>query len=339
MNDEQQFIIEDPDTKKTETLTVKRFWIVPHLLVLAVIMVGLFSTLIIPKTTALLQPASSPLMSNQDTTVPERNSVAVATLPEVALRASSVIVFDAATGQVLYEKNADEKLPLASITKLMTALVAYEVVDDDTKVTVSERAAAEQSGGTLRAGEVFEIKALADFSLVSSFNSAAYTLADAVGRLLGSHDPQTQFVVAMNIRASELGLDSLEFFNATGLDISSSQSGGYGTARDVASLVNYILNTHPAILSPTIKPTTRLYNSAGEYHDARNTNEILTDIPNVVGSKTGYTDLAGGNLVMAYNAGLDRPIIIVVLNSTRSGRFTDVYNLYDAVRQSLASLE
>lgn len=339
MKDEQQFIIENSETSETKTVSVKRFWIVPHLLVLALIMIGLFSSLIVPKTVALLQPASPALNSDQ-TNPPLYPSPPLSNhLPAITLQASAALVLDVATGEVLYEKNADEKLPLASITKLMTALVAYEVLADETKITVSERAAAQQSGGTLRAGEVFEIKALADFSLISSFNSAAYTLADSVGRLLGPNDPQTQFVAAMNIRAEELGLSTMEYFNATGLDISSVKAGGYGSARDVAKLMSYILTTHPAILAPTIQPTTRLYNAAGEFHSARNTNDIVTDIPNVLGSKTGFTDLAGGNLVMAYNAGLNRPIIIVVLDSTRSGRFTDVHTLHGAVNDNLTATQ
>ena len=74
----------------------------------------------------------------------------------------------------------------------------------------------------------------------------------------------------------------------------------------------------------------RVYNSAGAYHEAFNTNELVGDIPNLLGSKTGFTDLAGGNLTIAFDAGFDRPIIITVLGSTREGRFDDVATLIAA---------
>ncbi len=79
----------------------------------------------------------------------------------------------------------------------------------------------------------------------------------------------------------------------------------------------------------------RIYNTDGEYHDAINTNDIVSRIPNLIGSKTGYTDLAGGNLTVAFDAGFDRPIIITVLGSSREERFTDVLKLVNAVQEAV----
>lgn len=335
MNDEQHYIIEDPETHKTREVVVKRFWIVPHLIVLGVILLGLFSTIVLPKTNATLQPAN-PVTPLESSNAPVDDQPVVVIDPStIDIMAETAIVYDVDRGEVLYSKAADRVWPLASMTKLMTALVAYEVLPDDTIVTVSVAAAAEQSGGTLKAGESFSLKRLADFALISSFNSAAHTLADSVGRQLGSGDPQQLFATAMNIRASEIGLKSMTFNNATGLDISNTVSGGYGSAEDVARLTEYIIENYPEILLPTVTERTRLFNTAGEFHEARNTNDIVTSIPNVLGSKTGFTDLAGGNLVMAYDAGLNRPIIIVVMGSTRNGRFADLLTLHDATKSIL----
>jgi D-alanyl-D-alanine carboxypeptidase len=224
---------------------------------------------------------------------------------------------------------------LASITKLMTALVAYELVEDDTPITISASAAAEQSGGTLRPGEVFKVKELADFALVTSYNSAAYMLSDAVGQLLGEGNGVEQFAAGMNIKAEELGLLSMKYYNATGLDVSSSMAGAYGSARDVSLLVDHIYTKYPEILRPTTAPRTRLYNSLGQFHEANNTNEIITEIPNLLGSKTGYTDLAGGNLTIIFDAGFNHPIAITVLGSTRTERFNDMKKLITATLSSL----
>ena len=87
----------------------------------------------------------------------------------------------------------------------------------------------------------------------------------------------------------------------------------------------------------TQQANARIYNTAGAYHEASNTNDAVSKIPNMIGSKTGYTDLAGGNLTIAFDAGLNRPIVITVLGSTHDDRFTDVLTLIDAVQKSLTS--
>ena len=218
----------------------------------------------------------------------------------------------------------------------MTALVAYELVPDDTRVTITQAAAEQQSGGGFTAGESFEVKELADYALISSFNSASYALAVTVGELLGDEDPLAQFVAAMNIKADDLNLQSLDYKNPTGLDVSLTEAGAYGNARDTSFLMEYILVNYPEILTPTVKPYTRLYNTAGDFHEAYNTNNALAEIPNLLGSKTGFTDLAGGNLTIAFDAGYNRPIIITVLGSTRNERFADVKRIVSEVQKTMS---
>jgi D-alanyl-D-alanine carboxypeptidase (penicillin-binding protein 5/6) len=127
--------------------------------------------------------------------------------------------------------------------------------------------------------------------------------------------------------------------NPTGLDISAEEAGAYGTARDVSFLLEYIVKNHPAILEPTKSNKTLLYNTVGGFHEAKNTNNIVNQIPNLIGSKTGYTDLAGGNLTVVLDIGFNHPVIITVLGSTIDGRFSDVSKLIEVVQGSVASKE
>jgi D-alanyl-D-alanine carboxypeptidase len=218
----------------------------------------------------------------------------------------------------------------------MTALLAHELVPGDEGVTVPMAAIRQEGSSGLVAGEQLDIEKLRQLALVSSSNDAAFALAASVGTLLGTKDPTSQFIAGMNIRADELGLLTLDFKNTTGLDVSLTEPGAIGSARDVSFLMEYIISNYPEIITPTQDSATRIYNAAGAYHDINNTNEVALQIPNMIGSKTGYTDLAGGNLTIAFDAGLNRPIIITVLGSTRDERFSDVLALVSAVQETLS---
>lgn len=328
MFDARQPIIETTDIRPKN-----RFPILAQLGVLALIMVGLFSAYLFGQpdqsTTASTQaPAPAPLSSETAPVVPQK-------IEEIPLRASAAYVWDVRGQRVLFAKNEDEVLPLASITKLMTALLAYELIEDERAATVSLSAIRQEGASGLSAGEVMRTADLRELALVSSSNDAAFQLAASVGELLGENDPAAQFIRGMNIRAEELGLNSLEFQNTTGLDLSSSEPGAVGNARDVSFLMEHIIEHTPEILAPTQQTATRIYNTAGAYHEVSNTNQVALEIPNMIGSKTGFTDLAGGNLTIAFDAALDRPIIITVLGSTRDERFTDVLRLVSAVQTTL----
>jgi D-alanyl-D-alanine carboxypeptidase len=323
--------IPEPEPTLPTSSEAERFPVVRGLMIVGFILVALFGSIIVPKTISYLHLAKEE--APQFVPLPEIAAVTTARDPfaDIVLEAEAAYVWDITAKKPLYEKNAEKSWPLASITKLMTVLLSYELVADDTAITISPEAAAQQSGGTLTAGEVFKAKELADFALVSSYNSAAYTLADSVGALLGEGDSVALFVEGMNIKAEEMGLPSLKFNNPTGLDVSTTKAGAYGTAREVSLMVEYILKNYPEILIPTITPRTRVYNNAGGFHESDNTNDIITSIPNLLGSKTGYTDLAGGNLTIVFDTGFNRPVVITVLGSTHSERFTDMEKLIAAV--------
>lgn len=255
---------------------------------------------------------------------------------EVNVVARSAYVFDVKNQRALYKKNETEILPLASVTKLMTALVAHEILDEETSVSVNEQALNQDGDSGLLENEQFKRKTLSDLVLMSSSNDGAYALAISAGNTLNAGGGANTFVDAMNIRAAEIGLNNTTYNNPTGLDISEHEAGAYGTARDMAFLMEYIVKNDPAILEPTTESTSRIYSDNGIYHEAENTNFYIDEIPGLIGSKTGYTDLAGGNLVIAYDAGLDRPVVISVLGSTQTNRFTDVLKLIEATNKYLS---
>lgn len=330
MNDEFSNII-----NTEEPVGKNNFPILTQLGVLGVIMIVLFGVLLLPKT----QPNPAPVNTQPIVIDNTQNPQIPQKLGAVNIHAKAAYVWDVQSQRALYSKNADTALPLASITKLMTALLAYELIEDSEEATISLSAIQQEGSSGFSAGERLGIKELRKIALISSSNDAAYALAASVGSLLGDNNPTDQFVSGMNIRASELGLGSLVFKNTTGLDLTDTEPGAVGSARDISFLMEYIITHHPEIISPTQEGSTRVYNTNGAYHDINNTNQVALDIPNMIGSKTGYTDLAGGNLTIAFDAGLNRPIIVTVLGSTHDQRFSDILTLVAAVQDSIGKPE
>ena len=260
---------------------------------------------------------------NDDTTLSLASS-----FEDVQLRARSAFVWDVAQQRVLFNKNADEQLPLASITKLMTALITYELLDPKEKISISQHSLQAEGDSGFSEGEEFTIQNLIDLTLISSSNDGATALGARVGNTIDSElDPELVFLKAMNLKADELGLTKTYFKNSTGLDISETDAGAYGSARDIALLMEYLITRITDAVALTNLGVTTIENEAGAYHIAKNTNESVHAMTGLIASKTGYTELSGGNLVVAVNIGLNRPIVIVVLGSTQEGRFSDTLEL------------
>lgn len=253
---------------------------------------------------------------------------------DISVVATSAFVFDTKTQRVLFQKNPDEQLPLASLTKLMTAALTYEVLENNDAVPITLDAL-RQDGYGLSENEVYEAETLLDLVLLTSSNEGAYALAAAAGAQLADGGSADTFVKAMNIKAEELNLTQTYYRNPTGLDISRDEAGAYSSARDTAFLMEHILMSYPQVLEKTADLYSYVENQAGSARTAYNTNQYVDEIPGIISSKTGFTDLAGGNLVVAFNAAVDRPIIVVVLGSTRSQRFTDTLALVAAAQDAV----
>lgn len=259
----------------------------------------------------------------------------------LVLEAHAAFVVDLRNNSIIFAKNADEKLPLASLTKLMTALVARENIDEKSIITLSSGALKTEGDNGLREGERFRISDLLDIMLVVSSNDVAHVLATSVGATsqqasVGNlTDKDTQFVRMMNEKARTLGFTQTEFFNETGLDINPAQNGGYGSAREVAALFAQIHKKFPSMLEVTTRKHARFLSQEGMVHVFPNTNEAISYLPGLIASKTGYTTLAGGNLAIMFDGGVGHTFVAVVLGSTHKGRFEDMRKLMQAVRGTL----
>lgn len=324
-------LLADDNSGKKPALPVTQ-----QLTVLALLLLVIFGSGIVTTVVAYLNKDDT----TQTATIPDTTrsfdyEEQTSAVDEVDVVAESAFVWDMNEQRVLFEKNPDTQMPLASLTKLMTALVAHEIIADNETVAIPKDAIEQDGESGFYDGESFSFDDLMDLTLISSSNDGAFAMAAAAGALLNISRPTETFVQAMNIRADELGLSQTYFRNPTGLDLSESEAGAYGSARDMAFLVEYILKHYPNILEYTVKSETVVSNSSGLTHEVANTNQTVDTIPGMIGSKTGYTTLAGGNLAIAFDASLNRPIIVVALGSTYNGRFSDVLELSEMARSQI----
>jgi D-alanyl-D-alanine carboxypeptidase (penicillin-binding protein 5/6) len=275
---------------------------------------------------------------SEATTTPVQNELPAAAAAAASdpfsginLSGRSAIVVDLSTGRTLYSQNPDTQLPLASLTKLITLYAAGHILSPDSLVSISSSSLAQDGEYGLAQGETFTYQDLARFALVGSSNDAAQAIAEAASAAEGVS--MTAFM-ADAVRSA--GLSHTIAINGTGLDVDATEAGSYGTARDIAKLTDLFLRSAPAIARATTKGSVTAYSTAGAAHTLPNTNPDVGAMAGLELSKTGYTDLAGGNLAVVFDAGINHPIAIVVLGSTHDARFTDVERLMRATRTYLA---
>ncbi len=263
----------------------------------------------------------------------------------LSLEAKAVAVYDARLHRVLFEKNADTVLPLASVTKVMTAATALSLVPATTLVTVSADAIKQEGDSGFFVNEEWVLRDLLRFMLLESSNDAAYAVAERVGTAaapmsVGAAAGRAFFLGVMNKRAASLGLSQTHFENETGLDRnvttdSAAQAGAVSTAKETALFFANALAHFPDIFTATKWEDLSLPAANGAVRDARNTNHEVGKLPLLLASKTGFTDLAGGNLVVAFDADFGHPIVVIVLGSTETARFSDVEQLVWATLEYL----
>ena len=264
--------------------------------------------------------------------------------PNVFLVAKSAIVYDAGTEEILFEKNAEVQLPLASITKVMMVIVALDGLPEDSVVDINSQALNEEGQSGLREGQKWKLKDIVDLTLVESSNDGAAAIVAAWSAfknkdtsLPKDNNISSDFLEAMNSKAKEIGLGQTYFLNETGLDKNAIVSGGYGSALDVAKMFSYAISKFGSSFEATRYREIQVSSLGKTEYIVKNTNTSVEQIPGIVASKTGYTDLAGGNLVILFDAGLGHPIVISVLGSTIDGRFEDVSELIRATLDYLGS--
>ena len=242
--------------------------------------------------------------------------------PDFDVPCRAAVLMDQTTGAILYEKLPDERLPIASITKVMTLLLTFEALETgrihlEDIVPVSEHAY--DMGGSqiwLEPGEQLTLQEMLKAICVASANDAAVAVAEYVG---GS---EAAFVEMMNAKAQELGLTGTHFANACGLDA----SGHLSTARDVAMLSREMLTKHPEVTQYTTIWTDSL---RGGQTQLANTNKLLRRYEGITGLKTGTT--SGAGICITASATRDGlSLIAVVLGAASSAdRFAAATTLLD----------
>lgn len=230
----------------------------------------------------------------------------------------SAILYDLTTKEVLYSKNPNERLPMASLTKIMTAIIALENQRKDNKYLVKPEDLVGEDSMGLSTGEVMPLSGLLYGLVLHSGNDAAETLASAypTGR--------TGFIKAMNEKVKALGLSDTNFTNPTGLEGDGNQ---YSTAYDLLVMTDFALNNFP--LFDQVVSTFDYNLAATSTHKAyylENETNLLTSYPGVKGVKTGYTPDSGLCLVTYLDYG-GHKIIGVLLGS--DNRIKDMKDLLD----------
>ena len=270
--------------------------------------------------------------------------------------ASAAVMVDASTGQVIYEQNAQQKLPIASISKLLTAIVIEDEVHSNqltgnTKVKIDSGTAAisndpNYSAIGLQEGQSYTVRELLNAALVKSADGATMALSAAAG------DSMDEFNMKLQQKAQDIGLKNYTIVNPVGLnngDLKSLASKQYSakaenamTATDVAIMTRYLVNHYPQLLQVTAQKQATFFIAKGKTKTEKNLNEMLPGgkytVPGVTidGLKTGTSDTAGACFVSTGNYQGHR-IITVVLHANgknKDNRFVQTQRLYQMLKQN-----
>ncbi len=244
----------------------------------------------------------------------------------VKVEGKAFIIYDIITGEIIASKNETEVLPLASITKIMMAVSAILHKGKDEKITIHPSSIEDGYDLGLKNKQVWKLSELLKYTLVFSSNDGAEVIADSFGG-------KEIFVAQMNKDARTLGLD-LVFTDPAGRDIGG-KIGGKGTVLEAAKLFSVARKNIPDILDATTKKRETVIANSGKVSGIPNTNQAIETLGGAEASKTGYTDIAGGNLGVIIDISIGHPVVIVVLGSTKEGRFRDMSILYNALRKSM----
>jgi len=237
---------------------------------------------------------------------PSNFPIAYSDAGKPVISAKAALVYDLNSDRILFSRNPRTKLPVASLTKLVTALVVREYTDLREEVIVPKEAVrVDKEKQDLFANETLTTEQLLTVMLVGSSNDAAYALSSHVA------SKGINFVEAMNRKAMEIGMTESQFIDPAGLD-----DKGYSTAQDIAKLLKRALRDNviqEILITPAVSLGDRQF---------KNTNQLLDSINNIQGGKTGNTETALGCMVLSVDIGNRRDTIITVVLGSR-GRFEE----------------
>ncbi len=228
--------------------------------------------------------------------------------PDLELQAKSAVILDQDSNRVLFSKNDTDQLPMASITKIMTALVVLDKYGDRLETVIAVPAEAIKTNGSkmyLYTNERLTAMNLLKGLLIHSANDAALTFAYHIA------GGEEKFAKLMNAKAQTLGLWNTHFANPIGFDAPDH----YSTAKDLAELTRVAVN-NPTFAQIVATKKIIVTDVSGRFkHSLDNTNKLIGQYDNVIGVKTGTTDEAGASLVASAVGGSGQKVIVVLLDS------------------------
>jgi len=261
------------------------------------------------KTAATIENTTQPENKNTDKATETKTNYPVA---DIKTNASAYLVSDLESGQILAAKNPNQKQPIASLTKLMTAVVAHEAIGNNTSITISDSAVATYGGsGGLAAGTTLSLRTLYRPLLLSSSNDAATAIAEKRG--------VERFRNLMNRKALAIGMNNTRFADASGLS-----DHNISTVTDLGRLARYIHNHNQFIFDITADAQQTVAARQSGPRQYVNNNPIHTE-PGFVGGKNGYTDFAQHTALSVFKItkdGRSRSVVIVTLGSDQAAEDT-----------------
>lgn len=297
---------------------------------------GYFAALLL----ALVLGVAGPSLAQEETTGVSGEEVPVETIPGEAIappevEAGAWALADLESGRYLAGENQDERLPLGSTNKVMSALVVFEMIEDgevslDEEVVISGQA--EEFVGTLYsnigliAGETVTVRELLEASLIPSGTEAIYALAEHVGGGGGEASVE-RFVGLMNAKAGEMGLQNTRFDSPAGLD----SPENYSSAREMAEIAREAMQ-YPEFREIVTQQEVTITTDTREIEDF-NTNDLLATYPEATGIKTGTTEEGGPSLVASAEEGGESYVSVVLdaasADGTEGDRFADSQTILD----------
>lgn len=290
------------------------------------------------------------LFSTIATSLP--HGVNAAEKDELGIDAEAAILVDALTGEVLYEKNSDTILGVASMSKMMTEYIVLEAIKSG-KVTWEQKVkinsyihklsgAPGLSNVGLTEGEEYTVRELYEAMAIHSGNAATAALAELIA------GTEKNYINVMNQKAEELGLEDYKFVNSSGLNNSdllgqfpagSETDENEMSARAVARLAYRLLNDYPEVLEISSKPSLKFRDG----REFKNFNWLLPDLvygyEGVDGLKTGSTDYAGFNVTATAKRGDQRYIVVIMKSDTKDTRFSEARKVLDYAFNNFVSEE
>lgn len=250
-------------------------------------------------------------------------------IADIEIPAKGALVFETSQKEILFRKNnINAPRPIASLTKMMTALAAVENAKLDDIFVVSKKAVATTGEmGNLKVGERISLRALLYTLLMESSNDAAETIAENTFPTYDGAASREKFIAVMNLKAKTLGLKNTKFADPSGLDPANQSS-----AWDLTQIMQAMLK-HDILGQIMQTREIDITNAAGENHHFTNSNKLLGRLPDIVGGKTGYTEEAGNCMILVVKSPLKDGFIISVVMDAQD-RFAETESLIKWTKQA-----